>query len=272
MWSENPAEAGRVLVADWCVAVRNQSGMSTALRRSGKQFPDGAERFQRSVRTIRAFPLAPAASVHSHELHAYRSQHRSTKGGDRRGPTVNRAPRPASGLAPRSLNPNADSLSWLLPPTSLKSTGHFTLDFALQLVAQAGVTAEPAGFSAVSPSFCHNRHRGVSRACELGASFIPHNSVAICWRVTGTPRRRKKIEPHLFRAPQLDGGLTAASDRARQVHHQIAEPQTRRRRGLGWRAPQQGSHSGQQLRHIAGLARVVGRPRRRGPALAPPPS
>jgi hypothetical protein len=38
----NPAGAGRVLVANWCVAVRNQNAMSAARPRGGKQFSDGA--------------------------------------------------------------------------------------------------------------------------------------------------------------------------------------------------------------------------------------
>ena len=38
----NPAGAGRVLVANWCVAVRNQNAMSAAPLRGGKQFYDGA--------------------------------------------------------------------------------------------------------------------------------------------------------------------------------------------------------------------------------------
>ena len=38
----NPAGAGRVLVANWCVAVRNQNAMSAAPLRGGKQFCDGA--------------------------------------------------------------------------------------------------------------------------------------------------------------------------------------------------------------------------------------
>jgi len=41
MESENPAEAGRVLVANWCEAVRNQKSMSAAPPRSGKQFSEG---------------------------------------------------------------------------------------------------------------------------------------------------------------------------------------------------------------------------------------